>query len=106
MKFSFNFLFLLLLVLISCAEWCFVSATLSPSSKSKGKGKEKEFQVKTGPIGETVFDRGLIDEEPSSKAIIIESGAYYQDTSLRNFNGTVLGYVTPVNWWTFYIDIH
>lgn len=52
--------------------------------------------MKTGPIRESVFDRNLIEDEPSSKGILIENGAYYEDTSLRHFNGTVLGYVTPV----------
>lgn len=45
-----------------------------------------------------VFDRGLVDdEEPLGKDILVESGAYYKDTTDRNFNGTVLGYVTPWN---------
>lgn len=90
-------LFRAILLLTCITGWCKVSATLSPSSKGKGKAKEKELNVKIGAISESVFDRNLIDDEPSSKAILIENGAYYEDTSLRNFNGTVLGYVTPVN---------
>lgn len=75
-----------------------VSGTLSPSSKQKNKAKGvKEFKINEGPVAESVFDRGLISEEPSSKNIIVEGRTYYGDTSLRNFNGTVLGYVTPVN---------
>lgn len=74
-----------------------VLCTLSPSSKGGKKSKDKELKVKTGPIGESVFDRGLLDDEPSSKSILIENGAYFKDTSLRHFNNTILGYVTPVN---------
>lgn len=84
------------LLLFSCVSLGGVLGTISPSSKTKGKSKAKEYNVKTGPTGTSVFDRNLIDEEPSSKAIIIENEAYHEDTSLRNFNGTILGYVTPV----------
>lgn len=68
---------------------------MSKSDKTKSKSK---LNVKTGKIDKTVFDRDLVtQDEPSSKSILMESGAYFQDTALRNFNGTVLGYVTPVN---------
>ncbi|XP_019551041.3 chitinase domain-containing protein 1 [Aedes albopictus] len=72
-------------------------ATLTPSDV-KGKGKKvKELKVKQGPQPTSVFDRGLIQEEPSAKDILVESGAYYEETALKNFKGTVLGYVTPWN---------
>lgn len=93
---QFLSIFRLSLLLICIAGLSYVSATLSPSSKGERKAKDKELPVKTGPIRESVFDRNLIEDEPSSKGILIESGAYYEDTSLRHFNGTVLGYVTPV----------
>lgn len=69
------------------------SSTLSPSNK---KSKTKELKVKSGPQDESVFDKELIDEEPSSKDILIESNGYYKETNLRLFNSTILGYVTPV----------
>lgn len=72
-------------------------ATLTPSDV-KGKGKKvKELKVKQGSQPTSVFDRGLIQEEPSAKDILVESGAYYEETALKNFKGTVLGYVTPWN---------
>lgn len=85
----------LCLVLALCVHLAGVSGTISKSDKTKSKSK---LNVKTGKIDKTVFDRDLVtQDEPSSKSILMESGAYYQDTALRNFNGTVLGYVTPVN---------
>lgn len=75
----------------------FSGATLTPSDV-KGKGKKvKELKVKQGPQSSSVFDRGLIQEEPSAKDILVESGTYYEETALKNFKGTVLGYVTPWN---------
>lgn len=85
------------LVLIFVVGVAVVSGTLSPSSKTKNKSKAKEYKANSGPVSESVFDRGLIEEEPSSKDIITEGGTYFADTSFRNFNGTILGYVTPVN---------
>ncbi|XP_055638349.1 chitinase domain-containing protein 1 [Toxorhynchites rutilus septentrionalis] len=71
--------------------------TLSPSDvKNKGK-KVKELKVKKGPQPSDVFDRGLMEEEPSAKSILVESGTYYEETALKSFKGTVLGYVTPWN---------
>lgn len=93
----FSRVFVLLSLLICYFHCPIVSGTLSPSSKTKGKSKEKELTVRNGPISEMIFDRGLLEDEPSSKSIILESGAYYEDTSLRNFNSTILGYVTPVS---------
>uniref|UniRef100_A0A182PPI9 Chitinase domain-containing protein 1 n=1 Tax=Anopheles epiroticus TaxID=199890 RepID=A0A182PPI9_9DIPT len=71
-------------------------ATLSPSDKNKNK-KVKELKVKTGPQPTNVYDRGLVQGEPSAKDIIVENAAYFQDTSLKLFEGKVLGFVTPWN---------
>lgn len=85
----------LLVVLVALVHTS--GATLTPSDV-KGKGKKvKELKVKQGPQPTSVFDRGLIQEEPSAKDILVESGAYYEETALKNFKGTVLGYVTPWN---------
>lgn len=74
-----------------------IGTTISPSSKGKKGKTPKELKINVGPIGESVFDRGLIDDEPMSNDILIENGAYYKHTNVRNFNNTVLGYVTPVS---------
>lgn len=74
-------------------------STLSPSSrdKNKGKVKNKELKLKKGPVSESVFDRNLVEDEPSGVDILVENAAYYKETNERHFNGTVLGYITPVN---------
>lgn len=71
-----------------------VVGTISPGDKSQKQ--PKLLKVKTGPRDESVFDLDLIDIEPSAKEVLINSGSYYKDTKVRNFNGTVLGFVTPV----------
>lgn len=75
-----------------------VSATLSPSKTKKGKQqKDKELILKVGPVEKNVYERELVIEEPTGNSIVIESGTYFKETGLKNFNGTVLGYVTPVS---------
>jgi chitinase domain-containing protein 1 len=72
-------------------------ATLGPSNTKKGKQKAPaEVKTNQGPVDKSVFDRGLVDAEPLASSIISEANTYFRDTSLKNFNGTVLGYVTPV----------
>lgn len=44
-----------------------------------------------------VLDRKLVVETPYVKDILKYHATYQQDTSLRNFKNTVLGYVTPVS---------
>ncbi|XP_037033847.1 chitinase domain-containing protein 1 [Bradysia coprophila] len=87
-------------VLLSCVLLCEVHCTLSPSNKSKKgskTGKDKDFKIKLGPQQFSVFDRNLIEDEPSARDILVESGSYYEETENRLFNGTVLGYVTSWN---------
>lgn len=88
--------YLLLILLINVISVT-VNATIGPPKNKKQKKKEKELVVKSGPQKESVFDRNLIEEEPVVKDILIENAAYYKDTSKRNFNSTILGYVTPVS---------
>ena len=78
-----------------------VHSTLSPKSKGDKnkkvvKPQKVELSPKVGALEENVFERGLIDDEPSAKDIIVENGAYYKDTAINYFNLSVLGYVTPV----------
>ncbi|CRK90630.1 CLUMA_CG004332, isoform A [Clunio marinus] len=90
------FSYILLILLISC-----VSSTLNPSKNKKGKTKsskqEANFKVNKGPQEQSVYERNLVNNEPLASDIISEAHTYYKDTSLKNFNGTVLGYVTPWN---------
>ena len=85
---------LLLIALIS-----YVSSTINPSKNKKGKQKTQEpkaVKVKKGPQEKSVYERNLVESEPLASDIITEAYTYYRDTTLKNFNGTVLGYVTPV----------
>ncbi|XP_044738709.1 chitinase domain-containing protein 1 [Chrysoperla carnea] len=61
-----------------------------------GASKDKTKPLK-GPIDQSVFERDLLLEFPSAKQILKHHQSYYQETDLVNFNGTVLGYVTPWN---------
>lgn len=83
----------LLIALATC-----VSSTLNPSKNKKGKQKTQEVNVKVnkGPVDKSVYERNLVDNEPLASDIISQSNTYYGNTGLKNFNGTVLGYVTPV----------
>lgn len=86
----------IIIALITC-----ISATINPSKNKKAKQKtstEKvDLKIKKGAQDESVYERSLVDNEPLASDILIESNTYYKDTSLKNFNGTLLGYVTPVN---------
>lgn len=72
-------------------------ATISPSQKGKKTKAARELKVITGPVADSVLDRGLIEDEPAVTDILTQNAAYCADTSVRNFNATVLGYVTPVS---------
>lgn len=77
-----------------------VSATLNPSKNKKAKAKPEKVinvTVNKGPQEKSVYEKNLVDNEPLASSIISEAHTYYHDTSLKNFNGTVLGYVTPVS---------
>ena len=87
-----------IILLISVLFINAVASTLSPSKNKKGKQqKDKELIIKTGPVEKNVYERELVIEEPTGNSIVIESGTYFKETGLKNFNGTVLGYVTPVS---------
>jgi len=90
MKYQLSVVLLVPLLAIS------VHSTLTPNSK-KSKKNPPEVKMNSGPVNLDVFERGLVDAEPQSLSIIQEANTYYRETSLKNFNGTVLGYVTPVN---------
>lgn len=77
-----------------------VSSTLNPSKNKKGKQKSQdtaEIKVNKGPQFHSVYERNLVDSEPLASDIVAQAHTYYKEKSLKNFNGTVLGYVTPVS---------
>lgn len=73
------------------------SATIPPPEKGKRAKPVKEFKKNAGPVDKNVYQRGLIEDEPFAKDILVESGTYYKNNSMRLFIGPTLGYVTPVN---------
>lgn len=73
------------------------NATLAPPDKNKKTKPVKEFKVNKGPVEKNVFERNLVQDEPTSESIIKQSGTYYKNTSARLFDGPTLGFVTPVN---------
>lgn len=74
-----------------------VECTISPSDKGKKAKAQKELKVNSGPVDQNVIERNLIEDEPAAKDILIESAAYYRNTSASLFDGPVLVYVTPVS---------
>ncbi|XP_036343686.1 chitinase domain-containing protein 1-like, partial [Rhagoletis pomonella] len=75
-----------------------IEATISPRKGRVEKTKAiKPLNVLAGPHDKSVFERNLIDVRPLPQEILEHNAAYYKDTTLRNFNDTVLGYVTAWN---------
>jgi hypothetical protein len=78
-------------------------ATINPRDK-KAKQKKKtidqheiNIEVNQGPVPLNVYDRDLVHSTPLSNDIVRESRTYHEKTNIKNFNETVLGYVTPVS---------
>lgn len=67
--------------------------TLSKSDK-KAKGKIKSEQ---GTTDISVYTKNLVSINLKAKDILKNYNSYFKDTKQRNFNGPVLGYVTPWN---------
>lgn len=85
---NYNIILFLLILYVSLSN-----CTLSPT-----KTKDKKIRdVKRGPLDISVFDRNLISDKPNSKDILRENQAYFENTNVKNFNGSILGYVTPVS---------
>lgn len=75
-------------------------STLSQSDKKVKKDKKSGTSetLKSGPIDSTVYAKSLVTSKISGKSDILQHYAnYHQDTQLNNFDGQVLGYVTPWN---------
>lgn len=92
MKFHFH----ISLILI-CSVTLFTNATLAPPDKNRKTKPVKELKVNKGPVEKNVFDRNLVQDEPTSESIVKECGTYYKNTSARLFDGPTLGFVTPVS---------
>lgn len=73
------------------------NATIPPPEKGKRAKPVKELKVNTGPVDKNVIERGLVEDEPFAKDILIECNTYYKNTAQRLFGGPTLGYVTPVS---------
>lgn len=73
------------------------TSTISPSDKGKKSKATKEIVANSGPVDKSVFDRNLIEDEPFARDILLEHSTYFKNTSVRNFDGPLLGYVTPVS---------
>ena len=51
-----------------------------------------------------VLDRDLVTTKPKLKDIVKEHALYFdRDREVKNFEGDVLAYVTPVSYWSLYI---
>lgn len=86
-------------IVVGIALLTSVKATINPSKSKKTKQKtaaEVNVKINKGPQERSVYERNLVDHEPLASEIIAEAHTYYKDTSLKNFNGSLLGYVTPV----------
>jgi len=95
MKFVLVLVFVTLL-LVDCGR-----STLSKSDRKKGKdggGKKTKSSVPTGPIDQSVYERGLVTtnlRKPSE--VVLNYDSYSKDTKSKIYDGHVLGYITPWN---------
>ena len=94
-----NYFYVCIIFISLSAE---TDSTLSKRDKKK-KIKSDEKSVvnyrlsKSGPTDSSVFDKSLVSENLEAKDILENYNSYLKDTQLRNFDGDVLGYVTPWN---------
>lgn len=59
--------------------------------------KAAYLKIMDGPQPANVAQLHFIDKLPLAKDIIANNAGYFKETHLRNFNQTILGYVTPVS---------
>lgn len=73
-------------------------ATLTPKSPRGNKENiNKLDKVRLGPQNYTVFDKNFVTEAATAKDILGNYQAFFRETDEYNFDGLVLGYVTPVS---------
>lgn len=73
------------------------SQTLSPKNRGDKKKQDDKYKTKIGPQKYTVFDKKFVTETVASRDILSNYRAFFTETDEYNFNGLVLGYVTPVS---------
>ncbi|KAL4642167.1 chitinase domain-containing protein 1 isoform X1 [Arapaima gigas] len=72
-----------------------VSGTLS---KTDAKKSSKSLDLEALPVDQPVQERGLVVVDPQWRDIVREEKRYCpKTTGVRNFQGSVLGYITPWN---------
>ncbi|XP_044272347.1 chitinase domain-containing protein 1 [Tribolium madens] len=70
-----------------------VEGTLTPKSR-----KDNKFvNIKTGPQNVTVFHRNLVTESVTPREILQHYQGYFREVDHYQYDGLVLGYVTPWN---------
>nr|XP_023027139.1 chitinase domain-containing protein 1 [Leptinotarsa decemlineata] len=73
-------------------------ATLSPKSPRGNKEtKPKVDKAKIGPQNYTVFNKNYVNVAPTSREILTNHQGFFREVDEYNFDGLVLGYVTPWN---------
>ncbi|XP_056637560.1 chitinase domain-containing protein 1 [Diorhabda sublineata] len=85
-----------------CTLLIFVQVVVSTLTPKSVKNKEKKSKttnekLRLGPQNYTVFNKNLVKEYPTSKEIITNHQAFFREVDEYNFDGIVLGYVTPWN---------
>lgn len=85
-------MFLCFFVLVAMS-FCVGEATLTPKQR---KSDNKFGNIKRGPQNITVFDRHLVSDSTSIREILQNYQGYFREIDHYQFDGLVLGYVTPV----------
>lgn len=74
------------------------NGTISPGkTRSKKKSSLQSIDAFEGVRNQSLQELKLIKPDTTSKDILTYHGTYHRNISQRHFNGTVLGYLTPVN---------
>ncbi|KAL1498160.1 hypothetical protein ABEB36_009003 [Hypothenemus hampei] len=97
---SKNFIILIIIFILVNDLLC--SETLSPKNRGNKKKKEEKSSKKLpkpikGPQKYSVLDQRLVSEDILAEDILTNHQAFFTETDDYNFNGLVLGYVTPWN---------
>ncbi|CAG9773867.1 unnamed protein product [Ceutorhynchus assimilis] len=93
-----------LIFILICALAYEISASQTLSPKNKGTKKKsaektdkKPSKERLGPQKYSVFDKNFVSQEVTAKDIVNNHRAFFTETDEYNFDGLVLGYVTPWN---------
>ncbi|XP_066250520.1 chitinase domain-containing protein 1 [Euwallacea similis] len=103
---NFSRINLVLALIFSLTIPNYASQTLSPKNRgAKKKQEDKPLEKpkmklpkpKSGPQKYSVFDKKFVSEEATALDILTNYQAFHTEVDDYNFNGLVLGYVTPWN---------